>query len=932
MDNKDQIFINFMSILKFKVQSERGKIMKKYRQYLLLQYFFVFFFLFTLGLTLGFSSKISTATPAAERLLSWKQHLQMLKESPFHFLHWRAVGPKFQGGRIESIACPPGSPTTIYVGVGAGNIWKTVNGGLTWKPIFEHESTFTIGAIAIAKSNPNIVWAGTGENLMARSSFAGTGVFKSTDGGRTWKNMGLLESHHIGKVIIHPENPDIVYVAALGHQYTFNPERGLFKTTDGGKNWAKCLYISEKVGVIDLAMDPSDPETLYAAAWERDRKAWNNKVCGPGSGIYKTTDGGQTWTRLTNGFPSGPYVGRIGLAIAPSNPNTIYAVVDNQTPIPAKSSEKSRRKIIGGEVYKSIDKGESWAKVSQDLSYVGINYSFGDIRVSPDNENEVYVCGVNLAVSHDGGKTFHKIGGKIIHLHHHATRALHLDQHDLWISPENPDRLLLGNDGGLYLSEDRGKTWLHINNLPIGEFYAISVDNNKPYRIYGGTQDNAALYGLAEQELDPVIDDSWRQIWVDIWGGGDSYYTLVDPIDPNIIYFEQQFGSLQRKNMKTGQIKGIRPKAKKGEPPLRFNWMTPFLISHHNPFILYVGANKVFKSLNRGDNWLCISPDLTTQPGPEKQGNVPFGTITTISESPLQPGLLYVGTDDGCVWITRDDGATWNKISGGLPQKWVSRVVASSHHLGTAYVSLTGYREDDFSAYLYKSTDFGQTWTSIVNNLPPESINVIREDPSYPDLLYLGTDQGGVFVSYDGGKKWFSLCADLPTTPVHDIALQAREREIVIGTHGRSVFVMDLIPVQEYPKIKDKEIHIFPIRPARLPQCRDYTNDWVWETRREATIYYYLSHAQQIKIQILNESGEVVREFSRQGQPGINRLSWDLSPTLSKKQPLTVYSPGPPLVKPGTYIMRFSCPGFQEEKKLQVEPASPVVTYNKKDY
>jgi|Deesub1362A_J573_1020465.scaffolds.fasta_scaffold00427_3 photosystem II stability/assembly factor-like uncharacterized protein len=898
--------------------------MKKLQQSLL-----ILFFLLSLVLTQGYSSEFLTATPAAERLHSWAQHLQMLKESPFRLLHWRAVGPKFQGGRIESIACPPGDPKTIYVGVGAGNIWKTTNGGMTWEPIFEHESTFTIGSIAIAKSNPKIVWVGTGENLMARSSFAGTGVFKSIDGGRTWKNMGLLETHHIGKVIIHPENPDIVYVAALGHQYTFNPERGLFKTVDGGKHWEKCLYISEKVGVVDVVMDPSNPDILYAAAWERDRKAWNNKVCGPGSGIYKTSDGGQTWKKLTNGFPSGPYIGRIGLSIAPNNSNIIYALVDNQTPIKAKNSEKSRKKIIGGEIYKSFDKGETWAKVSQDLSFVGINYAFGDIRVSPDEENEIYVCGVNLAVSHDGGKTFHKVGGKVIHLHHHPTRALHLDQHDLWISPEDPNRLLLGNDGGLYLSDDRGKTWLHLNNLPIGEFYAVSVDNNVPYRIYGGTQDNAALYGLAEQELDPVIDDSWHQIWIDIWGGGDSYYTLVDPTEPDIIYFEQQFGDLQRKDMKTGKIQRIKPKAKKGDSPLRFNWMTPFLISHHNPFILYVGANKVFKSLNRGDDWLCISPDLTTQPGPKKQGNVPFGTITTISESPLQPGLLYVGTDDGCIWVTRNDGVTWTKISEGLPQKWVSRVVASFHHLGTVYVSLTGYRDDDFSAYLYKSSNFGKTWTSIVNNLPQESINVIREDPLYADMLYIGTDQGGVFVSYDGGKKWYSLCADLPTTPVHDIAIQSREKEMVIGTHGRSVFVIDLIPIQEYSKIKDKEFYLYPPRPARLPQQGDYTNDWIWETRKDAVLYVYLKQPQKIEIQILNDSKEIVRKFVKKAKKGINRLTWNLAPAPSKKAPLIVYPPGKPLVKPGLYTVRLYLPNFQQEEKLLVESFSHEIINQK---
>lgn len=455
--------------------------------------FFPLYFLSIFLLSFNFLSpvdarqlKAGPTTPEA-RMRSWEHHLKMKNESIFKNLRWRTVGPKLQGGRIETIACPSGYNSTIYVGAGSGNIWKTVNNGITWDPIFEHESTFAIGDIEVSKSDPNIIWVGTGENLMARSSFAGTGIFKSKDGGKTWSNMGLIDTHHIGRVVIDPKEPDIVYVAALGHQYTFNVERGLFKTTDGGKTWQKSLYINDRVGVVDVVMDPSDSKILYAASWERDRKAWDNVICGEGSGIYRTTDAGRTWKRLTNGFPAGKYIGRIGLDVSSSNPDVIYAVLDNQSPRPRVKKEKRSRGRIGGEIYRSDNKGESWKKVSTGDFFAGINYSFGDIRVSPDEKNTIYVLGVNLMMSKDGGETFKRLGGTVVHLYHHPTRALHLDQHDLWIDPLNPDRLLLGNDGGFFISSDRGESWLHVNNLPIAEFYAISVDMDDPYNVYGGT-------------------------------------------------------------------------------------------------------------------------------------------------------------------------------------------------------------------------------------------------------------------------------------------------------------------------------------------------------------------------------------------------------------------------------------------------------------
>ncbi|MGD2245209.1 MAG: hypothetical protein PVI11_01550 [Candidatus Aminicenantes bacterium] len=873
-------------------------------------------FLSPLGASL--QDKESPTDPES-RMKSWDLHEKLREESPFKNLKWRRVGPMFQGGRIESIACPAGSDSTIFVGVGSGNVWKTVNNGMTWKPIFENESTFAIGDIEVSRSDADTVWVGTGENLMARSSFAGTGIFKSQDGGQTWKNMGLHDSHHIGRIVIDPQNPDIVYVAVLGHQYTYNEERGLFKTTDGGKTWKKSLFISEKVGVVDVVMDPSDNETLYAAAWERDRKAWDNVVCGKGSGIYKTTDAGSTWKRLTKGFPTGKYIGRIGLDVSVSNSNVVYAVLDNQTPLPRKKKER-RQRHIGGEVYCSEDKGRTWKKVNESDVIAGINYSFGDIRVSPDDEKRIYVLGVNLAVSEDGGKTYKRLGGTVVRLYHHSTRALHLDHHDLWIDPVNPDRLLLGNDGGFFMSYDRGKTWLHINNLPIAEFYALSVDMASPYNIYGGTQDDSALYGPSDQEQEDGIEDSWKHVWIDLWGGGDSYFTLVDPTDLSIIYYEQQFGYFRRKNMKTGQSKHIQPRAKKGEPPLRYNWMTPFIISHHNPFTLYYGANKLFKSVNRGDNWTCISPDLSTSPGPEKQGNVPYGALTTISESPLLPGLIYVGTDDGNVHVTRDDGKNWTKINEDLPDKWVSRVVASSHELGTVYLSLTGYREDDFEAYLYRSTDFGQTWNSITGNLPSESVNVIREDPQNKNILYVGTDQGGIYVSLDSGETWYSLCCDLPTTAVHDIAVHPRDSELVIGTHGRSAFVLDIAPVQEFDgKISEKEAHLFAIRQAVLPRSRDYRGDWAWETRKKAVIHYYLKESCPVEISILDDAGEVLRELTGTNDSGVNRAVWDLSPKKEEADQ-AVFRRGTELVKPGNYTVVIRAGNSKLEGNVQVKP------------
>lgn len=731
------------------------------------------------------SAPVSATSPssAADRQASWRQHQQLAEESAFKDLKWRSVGPRLQGGRIETIAVDPTNPSVIYVGAGSGNLWKTVNNGTTWKPIFEHESTFAMGEVAVSPSNPDILWLGTGERLMARSSYAGTGIFKSTDGGETWRNMGLADSHHIGRVIVDPKDPDIVFAAVIGHLYSPNEERGVFKTADGGKTWSKVLYIDDRTGAIDLVMHPKDPQVLYATTWEHDRKAWGHTAYGKGCGLYKTTDAGKTWRRLTKGLPVEDQVGRLGVDVSRSNPDVVYAIADCQGD--------------AGGVFRSADAGETWMKVNRDEVKTG--YDFCVIRVSPDNENEIYVPGQCTMRSTDGGKSYTQIKGTLVHLLDHGSKILHLDAHAFWIDPKDPNHLILGNDGGLHFSYDRGQSWLHMNNLPIGEFYAVWADMAVPYNIYGGTQDNAALYGPSTFVPQPDGKDEWHQVYLDPWGGGDSFFTYPDPTDASTIYYENQFGDLYRKNMAARQTKNIWPRAPRGEPGLRYNWMTPFVISRHNPWTLYYGANRLFKSVNRGDQWAVVSPDLSTQPGPEKQGNVPYGTITTIAESTFVPGVLYVGTDDGYVHLTRNDGQTWTRINEGLPDKWVSRLEVSPHDKARVYVSLSGCREDDCGAYVFSSPDYGKTWISIGGNLPAESINVIREDPAVPGLLYVGTDLG-VYVSLDRGQKWHSLCNHLPTTPAYDLFVHSRDHELICGTHGRSVFVLDVKPIQEQAK------------------------------------------------------------------------------------------------------------------------------------
>jgi photosystem II stability/assembly factor-like uncharacterized protein len=711
------------------------------------------------------------ATSLGDRQQSWQLHREMRVESPFYSMRWKSIGPEFQSGRIECIAPVPGKPSEMYVGVGSGGLWKTVNNGTTWTPIFEQQSSIAVGDVAVAPSKPSTVWLGTGEVLLARSALPGMGIFKSTDAGRTWTNMGLKDTQHIARVLVHPADPKIVFVAAIGHQNSVNEQRGVFRTKDGGKTWSKVLFINDHTAAVDLVMDPTDAATLYASLWQRGRNGQGNS--GNESGIYKSTDGGESWQRLSGGLPKGEHVGRIAVDIAPSSPNVLYALADEGS---------------NDGFYRSEDGGKSWARTYDKLQ---ARWDWCELRVSPDNEDEVYSIGQNSFVTKDAGAHFTKIAGDIVHLLPHGADVIHLDTHAMWINPDNSDHVVFGTDGGLFVTYDRCRTWLHLNNMPIAECYAITYDMRDPYNVYVGTQDNAALYGPVSHRPRPGKPDAWKHVYLDPWGGGDSYFTYRDPVDDDTIYYEHQFGEIRRKNMESGDTANIQPRLDGEE--LSFAWMTPFFPSTHNGRILYCGANRVFKSTNRGTDWTAISGDLVSE---NAVVNARYGAITTLAESPLKAGLLFAGTDNADLFVTTDDGQTWDPINATLPKQGFTRVFPSPHDVNRVFATLSGSGMDDYRPYVYRSDDLGKSWTAISVGLPLEPVNVVLEDPRISNLIYVGTDMG-VYVSLDGGQHWDSLCANLPTTSVYDLFVHPRDNQLVIGTHGRSCYVVDAQAIQD---------------------------------------------------------------------------------------------------------------------------------------
>ncbi|MCP4218377.1 MAG: glycosyl hydrolase [bacterium] len=832
---------------------------------------------------------------AGERLKSYEKHLEMAGTSPFANLQWRGIGPYFTGGRIDDIEGCVNNPYKFYAAAASGGLWLTENNGTTWTPIFENESSITIGDIAISQTDDNLIWVGTGEQNSSRSSYAGTGIFKSTDGGKSWKNMGLTESHHIGKVIIHPKNNNIVWVAVLGHLYTDNEERGLYKTTDGGLTWKKTLYIDGKTGVIDAVLNRQNPDILYAASWQRERKAWNFSGSGVGSAVYKSTDGGDTWKKSMTGLPSDEFVGRIGLAVAPSNPDVVYVYLDNKR---RRTSEGKKKKgtdananlintqIIGAEVYRTDNGGDLWKKAN--TSYLDglvytYGYYFGRICVAPDNENTVYLLGVPLLKSTDGGKTFGNISqrkGK-----NDAVHDLHGDMQALWIDPENPARLLLGNDGGINVSYDAGASWKNIHNIPLAQCYTVHYDWDTPYNVYTGLQDNGVSLAPADFSYKTSRYDSSKGWELILWGDG-AFVQPEPPLDmtknpaakktepktrgkhkrqrPKTVYAAYQFGYISRIHLETETYDSIRPKSPDMQFPYRFNWLSPFMISHHNPFTLYMGANKMLKSVDRGNTWTEISPDLTDNKN--TTGNVPFATIVAIDESPLAPGLLYAGTDDGNVRVKKANSCSWEDAGNGLPKKWVTRLVASKYKKGRVYITLTGYRDDDFKSYVYRSEDFGKHWSSLSKGLPNEPINVLREDPVYENLLYLGSDLG-IYVTLDGGNSWLSLKNNLPTNAVYDLRVHPRENELIIGTHGRGVFILPVEKIQWLAGQKNNPpLHLFPIGPISLSSYG----------QSKAELWFYAADDGPLQITIKKKGNEtVVGKVDLKCVKGFNFYSWN---------------------------------------------------------
>ena len=730
-------------------------------------------------------------------------------KNPFRDLSWKNIGPVFCGGRVVDIEGCEGRPGRFWVAAATGGLWLTQDNGRTWRGCFDREATASIGDIAVGQGDENLVWVGSGESNAQGQSYPGRGVYKSTDGGRNWRSMGLAATRHIARVLIDPGNADIVYVAAAGSLFSPGADRGVYKTVDGGKTWEKVLFISEKTGVIDLAMNPRDSRVLYAAAWQRERKAWDFAPSGPESGIYKTGDGGRTWTRLAAGLPGGPLVGRIGLAVSRSHPEVVYALVDSQErrglPPKEKGAATAARQpsdrraidpdelrfgldVTGAEVYRSADSGANWQKVSGGYipeMYYTYGFYFGQIRVAPDNEDRIYILGVSAYSSEDGGRTFARMDKN---QRPFADALVHRDHHALWIDPRDPRRLLLGNDGGINFSADGGRRWSKLSGLSISQCYTVTLDDENPASLFIGTQDNGVLLGpraLARSGGPP----RWRMLL-----GGDGAFVTVLPGSPPTLFAAAQFGSLVRIEANDNPPVLVKPRSPRLLEPYRFNWLAPLLAPRQRPGELLLGAERVLRSLDRGSSWLEISPDLSE--GMNISGDTPFATITALAASETAPGVMYAGTDDGNVWLKAGRDAPWRKISQVLPKKWVSRIVASRHSAERVYLTLNGRVEDDDQAYIYYSENSGLDWESLRGNLPSEPLNALAEDLDNEDILYLGSDRG-LYISLDAGSSWLSLQGDMPTVPVNDLIIEPRDRVLVAATFGRGVFLLPLSEIRK---------------------------------------------------------------------------------------------------------------------------------------
>jgi photosystem II stability/assembly factor-like uncharacterized protein len=876
------------------------------------------------------------ATDAESIIKAYENKEVLVQSSRVKNIEFRNIGPTIMSGRVVALEVNPQDPTKFYVAYASGGVWYTDNNGTSFNSISDDWPTQNIGEIAMDWNN-GILWVGTGENNSSRSSYSGIGILKTNADGSNWQNVGLHDSHHIGKILINPENSNHVVIGVTGHLYSKNINRGVYVTKDGGKNWDRTLYINDASGIIDMSETPGDFNIMYATSWEKDRKAWNFDEDGNSSGIYKSIDGGYNWSLISNdesGFPTGAGIGRIGIAIF--DKDIAYAVVDNQNfrestekkvdqgltkesfigmtienfndisvnelkdflrsnRFPTKykpdaikkdindrkikpddlyrylvnaNSELFDTPIIGAEVYKSENGGKTWAKTHDsflDGVYNTYGYYFGKIHVDPSNSQKIYTYGVPILTSDDGGKTFYRIGKENVHA----------DHHDLWINPNKPGHLINGNDGGVNITFDDGKNWIKNNSTEVGQFYAINVDNQTPYNVYGGLQDNGVWMGphnsLENKRWNMTGQYPWKGIL-----GGDGMEVQIDNRNPNIVFTGSQFGFYARLDLDTGRRKSIKPIHELGNSPFRFNWQTPILLSPHNQDVLYLGSNFLHKSSNQGDDWQTISEDLTSG---GKKGNVPYGTITTISESPVKEGVLYTGSDDGLVYVSKNSGKTWKNISGNLPKElWVSNVYASNHDEKVVYLSLDGYRWDNFSPYLFQSKNYGKTWESISSNLPDSPINVVIEDNVNEDILYVGNDHG-VYISLDQGKTWEPFNKGLTSAAVHDLVIQEEKQHLLVGTHGRSIYLADIALIQNHDiDNQQADIKIFDVKDVRFSNR--------WGTKRSTDKNYYTpslkfsifsKSSHNVSFEIINNDKDILFSKSISLDKGYNFIDYNLT-------------------------------------------------------